>query len=260
MTRSNVLRWVESSRFQNSIIALIVLNAIILGLETSPTIMAEYGAWLHRIDTAILAVFVAEICLRIYAHGWRFFTRPWSIFDVLVVGIALLPANDGFSALRALRVLRVLRIISVVPSMRRVVEGLLAAIPGIFSVAMIMLLFFYVFAVMGTHLYAANFPEWFGTLGRTMYSLFQIMTLESWSMGIVRPVMEQHPHAWIFFISYILVSTFTMLNLFIAVIVNAMHSGADIEAEQSREETREMLNQRLDRLEQHIVKLAERQR
>lgn len=256
--KSKIKAFVEHARFQNVIISLIVVNAIILGLETSKTIMENYGVWLKTIDAIILKIFIVEIALRIFVHGWRFFTRPWSIFDFVVVAIALIPASEAFAALRALRVLRVLRLISMVPTMRRVIEGLLSAVPGIASVSTIMMLFFYVFAVIGTHLYSETFPEWFGTLGQTMYSLFQIMTLESWSMGIVRPIMEVHPSAWLFFVTYILVTTFTMLNLFIAIIVNAMHSSADDDAEKSRNEMKDDLSKEMKAMESRILeKLAD---
>lgn len=258
--KQKIQQFIESNRFQHTIITLIVLNAIILGLETSDSLMREYGVWLQAIDALILKAFIVEIGLRLYVHRWQFFIRPWSLFDFVIVGIALIPAGEAFAALRALRVLRVLRLISVVPTMRRVIEGLLSAIPGIMSVATIMLLFFYVFAVIGTHLYSDTFPEWFGTLGSTMYTLFQIMTLESWSMGIVRPVMEVHPTAWLFFISYILVTTFTMLNLFIAIIVNAMHQGADEEAEESRHELKKALTEELKAMEERLLSVIERRR
>ena len=236
--RDKFQRFVESDKFQNTIIGLIIINAIILGLETSEGLMANYGWFLESVDTLILQIFVVEILLRLYVYRLKFFTSPWSLFDLFIVGIALIPASETFAALRALRVLRVLRLISAAPAMRKVIEGLLAAIPGIASVATIMTLLFYVFAVIGTHLYSDTFPEWFGNLGNTMYTLFQIMTLESWSMGIVRPVMAVHPNAWAFFVVYILVTTFTMLNLFIAVIVNAMSNDADETAEEHAEESR----------------------
>lgn len=236
--REKIQSFVENDKFQNTIIGLIIVNAIILGLETSDRLMANYGWFLESVDTLILQIFVVEIVLRLYVYRLKFFTNPWSLFDLFIVGIALIPASETFAALRALRVLRVLRLISAAPAMRKVIEGLLTAIPGIASVATIMTLLFYVFAVIGTHLYSDTFPEWFGNLGSTMYTLFQIMTLESWSMGIVRPVMAVHPSAWAFFVVYILVTTFTMLNLFIAVIVNAMSSDADETAEEHAEESR----------------------
>ncbi|MDH5339200.1 MAG: ion transporter, partial [Rubrivivax sp.] len=169
---------------QHTVLGLIVINAIVLGLETSPEAMARHGAWLRWLDQSILAVFVLEIALRIVAWRSAFFRDPWSLFDLMVVGIALVPATGQFSVLRALRVLRVLRILTMVPSMRRVVGGLLAAIPGLASIAMVLGLVFYVFAVIATQLFGADYPAWFGTLGRSLYTLFQVMTLESWSMGI----------------------------------------------------------------------------
>lgn len=222
--RAQLAEFVDSRRFQSGIVVLILLNAVTLGLETSASLAAAIGPVLRAIDAAILAVFVAELAARMLAHGWRFFRDPWGWFDLIVVGIALLPASGAFSVLRAFRVLRVLRLVSVVPSMRRVVGGLVAAIPGLTSIVGILGLVFYVSAVMATRLFGAAFPELFGTLGASTYSLFQVMTLEGWSAGIVRPVMEVYPWAWGFFIPYILIATFTVLNLFIAVIVNAMQS------------------------------------
>jgi voltage-gated sodium channel len=217
---------IEHGPVQVALIALILINAAVLGLETVPSVTARWGESLAAIDRAILAVFVVEIGLRLLAHGWRFFRDPWSVFDFIVVGIALLPAAGPFAVLRALRVLRVLRLATMVPSMRRVVGGLLGALPGLGAVFALILLIFYVAAVIATKLFGQTFPAWFGTLGESAYTLFQVMTLESWSMGIARPVIEAHPYAWIFFVVFILVSTFTMLNLFIAVIVNAMQSEA----------------------------------
>jgi voltage-gated sodium channel len=227
--RERLRAFIQNSRVQGVILALILVNAVILGLETVPSVMAVYGDTLIALDLAILSVFVAEIALRLYVHRWAFFRDPWSVFDFLVVGIALVPATGQFSVLRALRVLRVLRILTIVPSMRRVVGALLSAIPGLGSIAVVLLLIYYVFAVIAANLFAATYPEWFGDLGRSLYTLFQIMTLESWSMGIARPVMEHFPYAWAFFIPFILIATFTMLNLFIAIIVNAMQGFSEAE-------------------------------
>jgi voltage-gated sodium channel len=227
--QARIRGFIEHPRVQRVIIALILVNAVLLGLETWPALMAEIGRSVIALDRAILAVFVVEIALRLFAHRGAFWRDPWSVFDFLVVAIALVPATGPFAVLRALRVLRVLRLLSVVPSMRRVIGALLAAIPGLGSIALVLLIIYYVFAVIATNLFAAAYPEWFGSIGRSLYTLFQIMTLESWSMGIARPVMEQFPYAWAFFIPFILVATFTMLNLFIAIIVNAMQSFNDEE-------------------------------
>jgi len=218
-------RFIEAPRTQGVLIALILLNAAILGLETYPAVAARWRDALGAADQAILAVFVAEIALRIVVHRAAFFRDPWSVFDFVVVGIALLPSSGPFAVLRALRVLRVMRLISLVPSMRRVAGGLLAAIPGLGAVIGIIAVIHYVSSVVATKLFGGRFPELFGTLGESAFTLFQVMTLDGWS-GIVRTVMEPYPYAWIFFVLFILVSTFTMLNLFIAVVVSAMQREA----------------------------------
>lgn len=222
--RARIAEWVETPRFRYTVLGVIGVNSITLGLETSPSIMTVIGDQLHVLDNIILTVFVVELALRIYGHGLRFFRDPWGLFDFIIVAIALAPASEAFSVLRALRILRALRLVSGVPRLRRVVGALLGAVPGIGAVAGLLLLIFYVFAVIGTKLYGQHFPQWFGTVGESMYSLFQIMTLESWSMGIVRPVMEVHPNAWVFFLPFIIVSSFTVLNLFIAIIVDSMQT------------------------------------
>jgi voltage-gated sodium channel len=226
---------VESRRFDLAITALIIVNAITLGLETSPAVMAEWGPALVVFDRAILAVFVAELAAKILVYRAGFFRDPWRIFDLVVVTIALMPATGSLSVLRALRILRVLRLVSMVPSLRRVVGGLVAALPGMGSIMLLLTLVFYVFSVMATKLFGAAFPDWFGTIALSAYSLFQIMTLESWSMGIVRPVMEIFPYAWMFFIPFIVCTTFTVLNLFIGIIVSAMQAEHEEEATAERQ-------------------------
>lgn len=235
LLQSTLARWLNGPRVQQGILALIVINAVLLGLETAPSVMAEWGYAIRWLDKAILTVFVVEIAARLFVHRLSFFKDPWSIFDFSVVAIALIPASGPFAVLRALRVLRVLRVLTIVPSMRRVVGALLSAIPGLMSIALVLLLVFYVFGVIATHLFGPYFPDWFGHLGRSLYTLFQVMTLESWSMGISRPVMEEVPYAWAFFIIFILFATFTMLNLFIAIIVNAMQTFQESEHKETME-------------------------
>lgn len=214
--------FITSNRFQNLIIFLIVLNGIILGLATSKDIVLKYGEILDFIDTLIIFIFTIEIILRIFVYKIDFFKNPWSLFDFFVVAISLVPASANLSILRVLRVLRLFRLLSVVPQMRTIIAALLGVIPGIFSVSMVLLLFFYVFSIMATNLFSSHFPQWFGSLGDSMYTLFQVMTLESWSMGIARPIIEVYPYAWIFFIIFILLVTFIMVNLFIGLIVDAI--------------------------------------
>lgn len=233
--RNKVKALVTSRNWELVIIGIIVLNAVTLGLETSPTVMSEMGGLLMLIDRTILGIFVVELVLRLYAHGPKFFRDPWSVFDFVIVAISLMPATGNLSVLRSLRILRVLRLISVVPSLRRVIGGLIAALPGMGSIVVLMALVFYVFAVMATKLFGAAFPDWFGDLGASLYTLFQIMTLESWSMGIVRPVMEVYPLSWLFFVPFILCTAFTVLNLFIGIIVSAMQEEHDAEADANRQ-------------------------
>jgi len=219
--RDRIRALVEHKRFQQFIIWVIVVNAVTLGLETSQAVAREFGGVLHVADRVMLGIFVVELALRLFAFRWPFFRDSWNVFDLIIVGISLIPATGPFSVLRALRVLRVLRLISAVPAMRRVVAGLLAAVPGMASIGALLALIIYVAGVMATKLFGHIAPEYFGDLGTTLFTLFQTMTGEGWP-DIAREVMATAPFAWIFFVIYILISSFAVLNLFIAVIVNGM--------------------------------------
>jgi len=214
--------FIESSFFQNFIISLIILNGITMGLSTSKNIVTSYGDIIELFDIFVISIFTIEIILRIYVNRLSFFKDGWSLFDFTIVTISLIPSSGGFEILRILRVLRLLRLVTVIPQMRKIVSALISVIPGMASVAALVMLFFYIFAIMAVQLYGETFPAWFGTLGESFYTLFQIMTLESWSMGVVRPIMEVHPYAWTFFIPFIFIVTFIMINLIIAVVVDAM--------------------------------------
>jgi voltage-gated sodium channel len=256
-SRERIGAWIESAPVQRFIIAVIIVNAVTLGLETSAGLMAQWGGLLKALDRAALAIFVVELGLKLYAFRFGFFRVSWNVFDFLVVAIALVPASGPLAVLRALRVLRVLRLVSTVPRLRFVVEALLAAIPGITSIAGLMLLLFYVFAVMATSLFGERFPEWFGSIGASMYTLFQIMTLESWSMGIVRPVMAEYPAAWAFFVPFILIATFTMLNLFIGIIVDTMQTMHDADHAAERREMEGAMHDDTDRVLAEVQDLRE---
>ena len=206
--------FVESNLFTKFIIYLIILNGITMGLETSKSFMLSFGDYALLFNQIVITIFTIEIALNIYVYRTSFFKDPWSIFDFL--------ASAGFEIVRVLRVLRLFRLITAVPQMKKIVSALISVIPGMLSVIALMTLFFYIFAIMATQLFSEKFPEWFGTLGESFYTLFQVMTLESWSMGIVRPVMEVYPYAWVFFVPFIFVVTFVMINLVVAIIVDAM--------------------------------------
>nr|6SX5_A Chain A, Ion transport protein [Magnetococcus marinus MC-1]6SX7_A Chain A, Ion transport protein [Magnetococcus marinus MC-1]6SXC_A Chain A, Ion transport protein [Magnetococcus marinus MC-1]6SXE_A Chain A, Ion transport protein [Magnetococcus marinus MC-1]6SXF_A Chain A, Ion transport protein [Magnetococcus marinus MC-1]6SXF_B Chain B, Ion transport protein [Magnetococcus marinus MC-1]6YZ0_A Chain A, Ion transport protein [Magnetococcus marinus MC-1]6Z8C_A Chain A, Ion transport protein len=252
---------IESKRFQNVITAIIVLNGAVLGLLTDTTLSASSQNLLERVDQLCLTIFIVEISLKIYAYGVRgFFRSGWNLFDFVIVAIALMPAQGSLSVLRTFRIFRVMRLVSVIPTMRRVVQGMLLALPGVGSVAALLTVVFYIAAVMATNLYGATFPEWFGDLSKSLYTLFQVMTLESWSMGIVRPVMNVHPNAWVFFIPFIMLTTLTVLNLFIGIIVDAMAITKEQEEEAKTGHHQEPISQtllhlgdRLDRIEKQLA-------
>ena len=257
-TRARVRDWVESSKVQNFIIGVIVINAITLGMETSRTLMDSIGSFLVALDHIALSIFVVEIALKLYGRGFDFFKSGWNIFDFVIVGVALLPSSGALSVLRSLRILRALRLMSMVPQMRKVIHALISAIPGMMSIVGLITLIFYVSAVLSTKLYGASFPDWFGSIGASMYTLFQVMTLESWSMGIVRPVMEVHPQAWIFFVPFILVTSFAVINLFIGVIVDAMqtqHHDEVVEIEQHIDQDVRVLITEISSLRDEIAEL-----
>jgi voltage-gated sodium channel len=223
---------VESKTFKNFILAVILINGITMGMETYPSIHNNYFSVLHYFDYLVIAIFTIEIILRIYAHRISFFKDGWSLFDLSIVIISMFPANSVFEIFRILRVFRLLRVVTIVPQMRKIVLALASVIPGMASIAGLMAILFYISAILATQIFGERFPEWFGTMGHSLYTLFQIMTLESWSMGIVRPIMNVYPYAWLFFIPFIFIVTFIMINLIVAVVVDAMNQlGEDKDAE-----------------------------
>ncbi len=255
--RARLRAWLETGVVQGGILGVIILNAITLGLGTSDRVQAGFGDALYVIDKTVLTIFVIELSLKFYAYGLGFFRSAWNIFDFFVVGVGLLPQTDSLSALRGLRVIRALRLLSVVPQMRAVVQALLDALPGMGAVIVMLSIVYYVFGVMATIMYGNAFDAWFGTLGRSLYSLFQIMTLESWSMGIVRPVMEEFPMAWAFFVPFIIITAFSVLNLFIGLLVNTMQSAVEEEAEAEFEKLRQLVKSETDQVDAHVIELQD---
>jgi voltage-gated sodium channel len=259
---------IQDPRTDRFIMGLIVLNAITLGIETSEYAMRNFGTLLTLIDRIVIGIFVVEILARLLVQRLAFFKDGWNSFDAFVVGMALAPATSAFSVLRALRVLRVLRLITAVPALQRVVGGLIKALPGMGSILLLIGLIFYVSAVMAVNLYGKEYPHLFGSLGTSLYTLFTIMTLEGWVEGVVNPIMERHPRAWLFFIPFIIFTTFTVLNLFIGIIVNAMqeeHAKDEaLERQAERQVERDMMHaetvplaQKLDELKGEILALRE---
>jgi voltage-gated sodium channel len=239
--RARLAAFLESRLMRDALMAVILFNAAILGLETSETVMDAAGPAIHALDRLCLAVFVLELLAKLYALGPRFFRSGWNLFDFAVVGVSLAPSSEGLSVLRALRVLRVLRVISVAPSLRRVVDGLVRALPGMGSVVLLLSIVLYVGAVMATKLFGAEYPDQFGHLGASALTLFQLMTFDGWMGEIVAPVMEEHPYAWLFFLPFMVATGFAVLNLLVGLVVNAMQEAAedDRKAEAAAHEAQE---------------------
>ncbi|KLN62685.1 ion transporter [Kiloniella spongiae] len=258
----------EGNTFTWVITILILINAVTLGLETNSSLTPFQTELLHWVDKIILVIFSLELALKFYTYRLGFFKSGWNIFDLLIVTIAWVPASGALAVLRALRILRVLRLISVIPQMRRVIGAIVASIPGMLSVVGVLSIVFYVAAVLTTKLFGQhpdpNMQEWFGSVSSSAYTLFQIMTLESWSMGIVRPTMEIFPHSWIFFIPFIIITSFAVLNLFIGIIVDAMQTSHESDTDEkitemaniTHDDLQTLIN-RFDVLENKIDQLSD---
>ncbi|MCW1931204.1 ion transporter [Pararhodobacter zhoushanensis] len=251
-TRDRILAFLDRTAVRNTLLVVILINAVLLGMETSPAIMATAGPLVVALDSLCLAIFVAELAAKLFALRGQFFRSGWNIFDFVIVGISLIPGAQTLSVLRALRVLRLLRVISVAPTLRRVVEGFVNALPGMGSVILLMGMIFYIGSVLATNLFGTSFPDWFGDLGASAYTLFQVMTLESWSMGIVRPVMEIHPQAWLFFVPFILITTFAVVNLLVGLIVNSMQDAHNEESNARTDQYRDEVLARLKAIEERL--------
>ena len=231
-------RIVSARRFEPFMIALIIFNAILIGLETSEELVARYGYWLNLGNDVILGVFIVEALLKIIAVAprWRlYFGSGWNLFDFSIVVLSLMPATGDFALLaRLVRVLRVFRLISAVPQLRLIVATLVRSIPSMGHVILLMSVIFYIYAVAGLHLFRAVDPEHWGTLGAALLTLFQMVTLEGW-VDVMDSAMKATPLAWLYFVSFVLLGTFVVLNLFIAVVINNL--------EQSKLEQLDELNQ-----------------
>jgi len=221
--RARLAAIVDSDWFSMTITALVVLNALLLGLDAIRGWPEPAHRWFGVLDRLFLAIFVVELSLKLVVHGPQFFRRAWNCFDFLVVAASLAPNGGALSILRALRVLRSLRLLSVIPILRHVVEALVKSIPGMGAIVAVLLVFFYVGAVISTTLFGDSSPALFGTLSGSFLTLFQIMTLDGWG-DAVREVMQHHPSAWVFFMAFTVVTSFAILNLFIAVIVDSLQA------------------------------------
>lgn len=251
-----VRNFVNSSAVNTFIIIVILINSITLGMETSEWLRSHIGNWLYIIDRAALYIFTLEIIAKFICNPKTYLKEGWSWFDIILVALSFLPATGAMSALRCLRILRVLLFISFLPKLRVIVQSLILSLPSIGWISLLLLLVFYVFSVIATTLFGSAFGAWFGTLGKSFFTLFQIMTLESWAMGIVRPICDVYPYAWLFFVPFVLISSFVILNVFIAVIVNGMGEARRMQEKKQARLEAEMLSER-ETIAREIAKIRE---
>ncbi len=209
--------------FEPFIVACILINGVILGLETSRTVMDGFGDWLVWGNRLILLVFIVEAVLKITAVAPRlklYFGDGWNLFDFTVVVLSLIPATGELAMVaRLARLLRVLRLVSTIPELRLIVSTLVRSIPSMGHVLMLMGIIFYIYAVAGFHLFHEHDPQHWGSLGISLLTLFRVVTLEDWT-DVMYTAMDLHPWMWIYFVSFVVCGTFVVINLFIAVVLN----------------------------------------
>lgn len=223
MIRQRVATIIQSTWFERTVIIAIILNAIVLGAETYTAVRYTYSDLLLWLDVGFLVFFITEIGLRIFAERWRFFAGGWNWFDFIIVVVSLLPFLGNLSALRALRILRALRLLSTVPMFRRVLSGILLAMKNSVPVAVVLGVIMYIYGVMSSKLFGATDPTHFADLDNALLTLFQIMTLDSWN-AVVRPLIEVHWWAGLFFVSFVLVAVFVLLSIVIGIASEAMNT------------------------------------
>lgn len=240
-------RWLTRNAVWDSFIFLcIVANAAILGYDAHYGDGNPYHAQIEQWNNYFLWIFSAELALEFLAQGPKaYFKRGWNIFDVIVVGLSWVASNPAISALRTLRVVRVFRLISAVPQMRRVVEALFSAMPGILATFAILAIVFYIGAVMGTTLFH-NEPG-FRDLGESALKLFALTQFDGWG-DTINQLQPKYPWAWVFILGFTIIAAFAVLNLFVGVIVEAVQAAPQ-----------EIIKEELDELEVDVEEIAEAQ-
>jgi voltage-gated sodium channel len=257
-------RLVENKWFDRIIIALIIVNAAILGLETSPALNAKYGALFGLINHFVLAVFILEAVVKITAVApqvSKYFKNGWNLFDFSIIVLSLVPATGQFAMIaRLARLLRVLRLISALPELRLIVSTLLRSIPGMANVMLLMSVVFYIYAIMGFHMFHEHDPEHWRNVGISLLTLFRIATLEDWT-DIMYTGMELAPAAWIYFVSFVVFGTFVIINLFIAIVINNLDEAKAEKLKELRQPLgREAIINELKEVEERLSRLQEQLR
>ena len=244
-------KFVENKWFQFGVLGVICLNALVFGVQTSPWARNLCGKWLNGIDNLCIAVFTVELVLKIVVYNRRFCKDPWNIFDFVVVAVSFVPDCSMFSSVRLFRILRIFKLISGIRHMRIILGAMVKSVKGIMWTGLLLVLIYYVYGIVGTYLFGATFEDWFGSLGKSVYSLFQIMTLESWSMGIARPVIKVYPYAWIYFVSYILLASFLVMNVVVGIVLNSITEC--YQTEEDPDAKRHLLKEELAKLKEQIA-------
>lgn len=247
---------VDGNVFQGIILFVIVFNSVIMGIETIKDLPAGAVSALATINMVCLIIFIVEIIVKLLAYGLDYFKDPWNWFDVIIVGVSMASGLAFMSAFRAVRVLRVLKslkalrgtkLIGHVRKLQIIIDAIVKSIPSIGWTGVLLLLIYYIFALIGVNLFGEAFPDWFGTIGKAMYTLFQVMTLESWSMGISRPVMAEFSYAWAYFVPFVLLSSFVVMNVVVGIVVNAISEVAAASAEDEKAEAGETASSEVSR-------------
>lgn len=269
-------KFIESRAFETFILVVIILNAILIGLQTIPAINNAAGFILEILDYIFLGIFIIEMILKLIAYRLSYFKDGWNWFDMLIILVSVFSNLSFLSSFRVFRIFRVFRSLKAMRSMRMVsslrhlrviVVAIGRSIPSIAWTGMLLILIYYIFSIIGVTLFGEAFPDWFGDIGKSMYTLFQVMTLESWSMGISRPVMEVFPLAWIYFVPFVLISSFIVMNVVVGIVVNAISEVAEEtkkfipvkKTEEKPEENSDKQNiaKELSALKEHISALEE---
>ena len=264
-----VKKFVEGRLFQNFILIVIVLNAAIMGIQTARGLPGGVKTFLSGLDTVCLWIFILELALKLVAYRLRFFVDGWNLFDLVVVLTSIFSSLSFFSVFRVFRIFRVtrslkalkslrgFRLVSRLRELRVIVEAIGRSIPGIFWSGMLLMLVYYIFAIMGCSLFGESFPQWFGSIGGSFYTLFQVMTLESWSMGISRPVMEVFPWAWAYFVPFVLCTSFLIMNVVVGIVVNAISEVSEEQGSHERQEPKGGLETELADLKEQLARVEE---
>lgn len=234
---SGCRRLTEAPAFQAAVVVAILANAVVLGLETYASVEREHGDVLALLNDAFLALFTAEIAIRILAHGrrpWRYFRSGWNLFDFAIVGVAYLPfVRESVTLLRLARALRVARLLTVLPELRVVIGGLVRSVAPLASVALLTFFLLYLYGMVGWLWFGDHDPDRFGDIGRALLTLFQILTIEGWN-DVLATEQEHSRWSWVYFVSFILVASFLVLNLVIAIVLNSVEEAREDERRRRR--------------------------